>query len=204
MNKSNVWNNQPFIRFSLAVEEGANWQKILYELHLYAREQNFRHISPIIELAGEECRVVCDHDPLAALKLEARGIAIANNRLLTFDPVAFSAFVCQLPNKRLMTFGFAHYPEVIQSESGHNHVTPWHNKRVWHGTISTKDSRFIVHPDDCKESHRVAVNLLHHADEYGVIRIVEDMTDYWLTEKESDLRNLHCEIKPASENHCGA
>lgn len=191
-NKSNIWNNQPVLRFSLACGENEGWDRILRELHLYAREQHFRHVSPIIEVSGDDCKVRSNDDPLAALKLEARGIAMANNRLLTFDPVEFKAFVGQLPNKRLMIVGFAQYPETVQSESGYNHTTPWHGKRIWHGTVSTKDARFISKPDDCRESHRVATNLLRFADEHEVVRIVEDMTGFFSTRNERDLDVLRC------------
>ena len=191
MNNSNLWNNQPVLRFSLSVNPELS-DRVLRELHLFAREQNFRHVSPIIELDGAECEATVEGDPLEFLKLEARGIALANGRLLTFPPECFRAFVAQLPNKRLMAIGFARYPEVVRAGSGKDFITPWRGKEIWHGTVSTKDARFVDGPGDCRESHRVATDLLKQAATMNVVSLVEDMTGYWRTQNEDDLAVLEC------------
>lgn len=165
-------NNEHLIRFSLSVPIDS-MDRTLRRLYLFAQEQNFRHISPILSFSGEECQIR-EKDPCASMKLEAQGLALANGRLLTFLPDRFSAFGCQLPNKRLLFIGFAVYPSEIKVSSGTTFSTPWLGQAVWHSTAATMDSRFSDGANDCRESHRVACSLMCHAHHLQVLKIIED------------------------------
>lgn len=162
------------LRFSFSTPSD-RVSKVLRELHLFASEQSFRGVSPVTHCSGKGC-MAGEKDPLAAMKDQARGLALANGRLLTFLPLSFSAFGCQLPNKRLFFVGFAKYPDFLTLKSGQTLSTPWVDQSLWHGTVDTLDNRFIETIDDCRESHRLVCNLLKFAHELKVLKIVEDPT----------------------------
>tara|TARA_B100001778_G_scaffold334952_2_gene349543 strand:- start:43356 stop:43922 length:567 start_codon:yes stop_codon:yes gene_type:complete len=169
--------NDNILRFSLCVPLGRQ-TSVLHQLHLFAREQMFRGVSKILTFEGKDCQVG-PKDPMAALKRQAQGIALANGRLLSFLPERFSGFGCQLPNKRLMFVGFAQYPTVVTAPGGQDFVTPWDGLAFWHSTVVTLDPRFTDRPDDCSESHRMACDLLRQADSMDALRVVEDSTGYY-------------------------
>ena len=137
----------------------------------------FRGVTRLQGFDGEECRIGLN-DPMAAIKEQAQGIALANGRLLSFLPERFSGFGCQLPNKRMMFIGFSKYPDVIVTESGQQFLTSYKDQVFWHSSTSTLDYRFSDYPEDCLDSHRVACNLLRYANEFRVLRVVEDITGF--------------------------
>lgn len=171
-----VMKNERLLRFSLCYPLSGH-AKVLLQLHLFAREKMFRGVTRMHVFEGEECRIGLN-DPMAAIKVQAQGIALVNGRLLSFLPEWFSGFGCQLPNKRMMFIGFAKYPDVIITESGQQFLTSYKDQVFWHSNASTLDHTFSDYPEDCLDSHRLACNLLRYANEFKALRVVEDITGF--------------------------
>lgn len=188
--------NKDVLRFSLCVYREKQ-DAILRELHFFAREQMFRGVSSIMSFSGDDCKIL-PGDDMAIMKHHSQGLALANGRLLSFLPESFSAFACQLPNKRLMFLGFANYPQIIQSPGGKQFITPWEGKGIWYSNVFTSDSRFIDKKEDNYESHRIACNILRYAKDLNVLESVEDSTGYFANPKNMDMQFK----KPLKFNNC--
>lgn len=186
MKEDSNMTNEKVLRFSLCVYRERQ-EEVLRELHFFAREQHFRHVSRILSFTGSHCKIL-PVDTHAAVKQQSLGLALANGRLLSFLPEHFSAFSCQLPNKRLMFFGFANYPQVVQVADGQQYITPWDGKGIWHSHAYTLDTKFSDKPDDHLESHRIACSMLRFAQDLKVLEAVEDSTGCFSNPKDCDIR----------------
>lgn len=125
---------------------------------------------------GCQC-VIGDKDPNEVVKLHAQGLVLLpTKKVLTVVPNRFSAFVGQMPNRRLAIFGLAEYPEVVLDGNGNEFHTNFSGRSAWYGTVATLRCLYSDAPSTDQESHRLVVNTLRHACHLGMLKVVEDST----------------------------
>lgn len=161
------------LRYALSGERHLS-HSLLNRLRLFGVEQSYLHLSPMMHFEGDEC-IIGDNDPNEIVKLQSQGLVLLpTKKVLTIRPERFSAFVGQLPNKRLAIFGMAEYPEVITAPSGQTFVTNFGDRSCWYGTISTLQCKPEDASEEDRESHRLVCDTLKHARHMGILKIVED------------------------------
>ncbi len=145
------------------------------ELRRVASTIGFAGIGPKIVLAGEDCAVE-DKDPLAGLKVHARGFLIVPGGGFSILPCEINGFTIELPNGLPFHIGLCRYPETFEIDK---HFL---NTKI-SGAQWMSFFRSVRHQQDkpgiCIESHIKALTLLRKAEQMGILASVSDPYKQW-------------------------
>jgi len=157
-------------------------REIVKDLHGYALEGDFTHVSSLIHLVGREIGPGPDvqHDPLRQLKLDAAIKLKVLDRCVSVLPVEILAFICRLHNGQALNIGLCLYPETVQQPSTGDFIKVY-DPDCWAWQSSVMTLAPLTGLETCMLSHKSVIDLLHHADEIGVLQEITDPTDFFKT-----------------------
>lgn len=136
----------------------------------------FNDVGPPADLVGEDCAVV-NKDPLAGLKVHARGFLVAPGGVISFMPIEINGFTVELPNGLPFHIGLCRYPERIEVQ---NRSLPTKIRCAqWMSFVRTVKTNQCKRPDECVESHIKALTLLREAERLGVLISITDPYQQW-------------------------
>ena len=179
------------VLFSLTMEKGGAVDAVR-DLHLYAREVNFRSVSPIVHLGSHEVEPGRDEktDPLRQVKLDAYFKMKVAKSALCVPPLEVFAFSCTMNNGLTFNIGLCRYPQfIVQPSTGKPIQVVEKDMWVWQSAAQTFacDSHDDENIEPCISSHKALVALLEYAEQLGALGSVDDPTDYYRTRYENGL-----------------
>lgn len=151
------------LQFELETSRKDIYQKV-FALREKA-EKLFSNTSKVFRLFDDSCLPESSEDILLEPKLMSQCISIRDKKIVTTWPSGIVGFAFLLPTDRVGYIGFSTYKNEEQG--------------VWHGLIDTFGDNESF--DDCVESHLLCCELLSKAEELGILKEVNDPTNYWNT-----------------------
>lgn len=206
-------NSQPNLRILTPLQfELLSERDEMYDNVLALRDaatSKFEKVSKVFRLFDEACKPVSTDDMLMDVKLQAQGLILKLNRVVSVVPRSVVGFSYLLPNGKIGQMALATYPDVVKLRDGMNLEVPCRGKAAWCGLIKTL-KRDCPHEtevcDKCVQSHELACELLDVAERRGIVTEVYDATDFWFTRNLDSLRAASAWAKrdTGCDSHLGA
>lgn len=146
-------------------------------------EKLFSNTSKVFRLFDDNCLPEGSEDMLLEPKLMSQCLSICGKKIVTTWPASIVGFAFLLPTNRVGYIGFSTYKNEEQG--------------VWFGLVETFGDNESF--DDCVESHRLCCELLSKAKELGILKEVNDPTNYWDTKDPDSFAVLNKESELESE-----